>query len=514
MLLHMAAQVVQTTDTRIRASQAHVRLRCSRTAGTTAVAFQELPGTTSHAFKCCHAAEGGNSSAGHTSMPHESRGDRQVNLADIGIGMMVSPTNSFLRAAFAASEQNHVGPADNEILSAAWHTWMRSTDSSLDVLLLVDCLRYCKDAAKIAGCDKANRTASLQRSRSIEAWDAHEVFPFTLPSWLTTSKGQAAPTLHFRCFWGQYSRRSFGSAKNAQKGAALFNALLYSMPTKRFYLKLDVDSLLLPHSLLRFLSELAEKLGDENPAVYFGTDRFIDGLSTWGYDIDIERRALVLSGTWNALSDVNLVNPESKRRTSSAAVATFKANMASASAKQKLLLAAGFAARRVPRQPKLFIRETPRWMELERQFLTEDQINRTTSITIKFAQGTAYGMSHKVLRAVVQSKCMARVHRVGNTCSPFQCRRKELVDIEDSLMGLCMHLHQVRLVTCSCFATDAKVASNTASISKLYVHQDASPKMAAFTRHRMCPAPISVHPLKNAAAFDRAWRDLNGTQWH
>ena len=405
-----------------------------------------------------------------------------VTFADVGIGMMLAPSRSFKAAA-----RNQTVPLDDtEILAAGWHSWVARLDgASLEMMFLVDCPKFCssKDAKGGPGCE---RLAQNSTTRSVGDWDEHFDFPFKIPDWLS-EKGTRAPKVHFRCTWERYSRSFYGSAKNAQKGAILWNALLHIMPRKRFYLKLDADSLLLPHNLLSFLNAVAHKVGLDVP-VYFGNHRFINTVSTWGYDIDHERLKLVLSGKARAARG-HRVNMTSK----------YQSNVN--------------LEHRVDPRGKIFIRETLGWQQLERQFLTQEQIDSSAHTTLNFAQGSAYGMSYLALQALIESNVMARVHQVGQNCQPVQCRRKELVDIEDSLMGLCMHLLQIKLLSCTCFTSDSRGSGGVLSIGDLYSQRVNS----RFHRHKavlhryLCPAPITVHPFKTVKVYQRAWEDLRNT---
>ena len=67
---------------------------------------------------------------------------------------------------------------------------------------------------------------------------------------------------------------------NYQKTAALLTTLYTMLPRKRFYLKLDVDAMLRPANLLRFLSFLDREVHPESP-VYFGA-----AFGTFACDVD------------------------------------------------------------------------------------------------------------------------------------------------------------------------------------------------------------------------------------
>lgn len=67
-------------------------------------------------------------------------------------------------------------------------------------------------------------------------------------------------SLALRCFWEGYSAGSGRGGNSFKKTAALMAALLAEFPTKRFYLKVDADSVLRPQNLLLFLARVAKRM--------------------------------------------------------------------------------------------------------------------------------------------------------------------------------------------------------------------------------------------------------------
>ena len=95
---------------------------------------------------------------------------------------------------------------------------------------------------------------------------------------------------------------------NVEKGAALHRAMLEEMPSKQFYVKVDLDCAISPSRLLHFLSFLDRRVGTRGSAVHFGTSRLATShgevTHTWSFDVDPTRHALLRSldalpaGSW------------------------------------------------------------------------------------------------------------------------------------------------------------------------------------------------------------------------
>ena len=83
-------------------------------------------------------------------------------------------------------------------------------------------------------------------------------------------------------------------------------------------------------------------------------------------------------------------------------------------------------------------------------------------------------------------------------CEPA-CRRWELQQIEDSVIGLCMHLNRVRLLDSRCFWTSSL---GRAPPSFRVMHLEA------------CRTIVSIHPLKDSSALMRRWRELRMQRKH
>tara|TARA_B110000046_G_scaffold183766_1_gene220624 strand:+ start:869 stop:1576 length:708 start_codon:yes stop_codon:yes gene_type:complete len=141
--------------------------------------------------------------------------DHQYDFHSVGIGMMIpKPTARVLK-----------------FLHCASNTWMLAAGPSLTVLLLADC--------------------------TIDSSFPHLKF-------LDSPK---LPMIHTKCFSGQIQINidDFG------KTAALHEEMLRMMGSKDFFLKLDLDAMVIPANLFSFISMLQVEMGSDGFA-YFGSD--------------------------------------------------------------------------------------------------------------------------------------------------------------------------------------------------------------------------------------------------
>ena len=123
---------------------------------------------------------------------------------------------------------------DVPLIAAARRSWMVDAGPDLEVLLLVDCDRDHDEAPQLAP-----------------------------PPELRAGDG-TLPRLHLACYapLANVVNDSAVEVKailnnfdyNFDKSGALLAAMLRFMPRKRWYLKLDTDTVLVPENLLRFLS--------------------------------------------------------------------------------------------------------------------------------------------------------------------------------------------------------------------------------------------------------------------
>lgn len=147
-----------------------------------------------------------------------ARANRSATAAgDVGVGYMMRSLSSAYKS-------------DVPLVAAARRSWMVDAGPDLEVLLLVDCDRDHDEAPQLAP-----------------------------PPELRAGDG-ALPRLHLACYAPLANVVNDSTVEvtailnNFDKFGALLAAMLRLMPRKRWYLKLDTDTVLVPENLLRFLS--------------------------------------------------------------------------------------------------------------------------------------------------------------------------------------------------------------------------------------------------------------------
>ena len=202
------------------------------------------------------------------------------------------------------------------------------------------------------------------------------------PPWLNLRRG--LPKAQWRCFRG----RDRLGVSLWRKTNALLTEMLATFPGRHFYLKIDSDTLILPESLLGFLTAIRAVHSRRQP-LYFGSNRisqkrfFCSG-----------PRCLFGSHQWRALdARMNMINRSG-------------------------------AGRGMPSETSTCV----------------------AGSEASYAQGGAYGFDRLALKLLVRDDCVDRVAAVvADRMPPGQGL------FEDEAVGLCMHSRRVRLVTCACF---------------------------------------------------------------
>ena len=236
--------------------------------------------------------------------------------------------------------------------------------------------------------------------------------------------------------------------------------MLEALPRKRFYLKIDLDSIVVPRALLRLLHGFDRTVGSDGP-LYFGNGAYMPPYS---------------DAPWVSRGPPDPLPAHQKEY------------------------------RKEYRAP---LRATATFQALYRAFDDEFQIGweteagrrvRKDTHSIPYAQGGFEGFSHASLYVLVKSKCIERVaaiaspdrtcprvlrvdRKLGNASSsinasssppvtpPFMlsasgglntawvlknestsrsARCEWASDFEDSALGLCMHLLNIRFMQCTC----------------------------------------------------------------
>jgi hypothetical protein len=137
----------------------------------------------------------------------------------IGVGMMVPPLLS----------------KTLEFLRCATETWMPVAGPTLNIVMLADC---------------RNTNASLRRIVMLSA--------------------PQLPTMHPRCYFGKIEI----NVNDFDKEAALLDELLQALPGKSFYLTVDMDTMVMPSNLLKFIS-----LHPGGLPLYYGSDEISTRIS-------------------------------------------------------------------------------------------------------------------------------------------------------------------------------------------------------------------------------------------
>ena len=182
------------------------------------------------------------------------------------------------------------------------------------------------------------------------------------------------------------------------------------------------------------------------------------------------------------------------------------------------------------RRGAMRLRDSMAWNTLQRE-LMDSQAGRVANATpVVYAAGGSFGMSRPALQALVRSECMRKVGAL--TCHPMKCvrsfgpfRKLGLHMHEDANVGLCMHLHRARLLTCSCFQMGMATLplpkpfrpSVAAPLSKGAVAKSPPPMTAealvaglkdGTAAAPLCRHPLALHPLLTATDFVGWWRAI------
>lgn len=432
-----------------------------------------------------------------------------LSFAHVGVGMMIPPSATFLAAAASqeapldastTSLQARCAARTSEPLACALATWAAHIGSTLEVLLLVDCLPLCEGGREASHHPPSACAISNRSSRFGDF--AH--YPFAVPPWLLRANGTLSATIHLRCFWGKSSGR--GIATHVEKGAALLRALHTVLPAKNYFVKLDLDAALWPPALFRLLNFLHERLPWRS-AVYFGSttlgSRYGQATTTWEFERDSARLELLRALEAQPGTPV-LRNRSKQRRFAEQAAARGLAHMVQAmlTPKQKEMLRRGALnasaiPRRVHVRPFILLRETSAWRALAAVMMPPAEASAADEVmAVRFAQGSLYGLSHTALAALVDTDCMRRVSALDHE---LPVRRAALQRCEDAAVGLCMHLLRVPFVDTACIVG--------AVVGQTHVAHDLLKRVP-----HACRRPIAVHPLKDAKEYLQDWDHFKETE--
>ena len=244
-------------------------------------------------------------------------------------------------------------------------------------------------------------------------------------------------SLALRCFWEGYSAGSGRGGNSFKKTAALMAALLAEFPTKRFYLKVDADSVLRPQNLLLFLARVAKRMDSTAAAA-----------PTTATATAAKGNVPAAPPLYFGSAFAPPICPYADARCKN--IKSFSFNFGPSTAAR--------AAR-----GEMRLRESVGWAQLQSSIMRTAREQRVMNKThLTYAQGGVYGASRSAIERLVQSRCMERLGRVH--CGPVgrlklprspRCTKhafgEEMHAHEDAAFGLCMSLVSARLLHCDCF---------------------------------------------------------------
>lgn len=418
-------------------------------------------------------------------------------------------------------------------LACARLTWMASAGPSLQVIGLVDCRGMCTGARKrLWKLPAAQHLCGRHGRRTRHMRSSHGIFDgaFRRPKSLAPRPQMAELRLH--CFWLPYS----GLGLSYLKTTALLQVLLSELPSKRFYLKVDADTVLRPQHLLPFLRRV-HRVREDIP-IYFGSAlgspncKHSDGKYIGNYEC----------------GHAHSFREGTPRRSTSWRYGV--------SVQQR-------------------IRSSPGWKELRHS--VRNMINKRVVPSIKtplrgwdhedvvtYAYGGAYGLSHRALELLVLTNCTHRLGALkcfderraeGNSSGFMQCElqeeSKEIQTHEDVNIGLCMNLIGAQLLQCDCFHNKPplywekylghghltgsalppslrNLSTSSAGLEKrvelvLSTFAAAKPRFGEYIgmTHRLprgaawlCRHPIALHPVKERREMLDWWHVLDAWDAH
>ena len=527
--------------------------------------FSSLASTSTAPEFTCDRPTGGPAKPPNATWPHCIRGvqsSRKLRFADIGVGM---PTY-LKRAQVGEGADVHDATAlclQGVLLACARITWMQAAGPSLEVLMLMDCLPICnkrKDAgAALHACQPAEHMKPGDESRQFIA--KHGRFIYSTPRWLASSEESPSATVHLRCSWEEYSERTSyrktglllrlmhevmpvcTAARIVESPRPAQCIVLRATPTccvsfitalrpvaqaKHFYLKIDADTVLRPHNLLGFLRYLDVRVHPSS-RLYFGTRD-----AGPGFGVELSKRiGLPPALSWQpALAKVKCTETRASCR-----MAGFSTH------RRKVMRQVRNASTVVGTFPQYSpsIRSLDSFAALQNEMTDKAHLRVAfNTFSVPYAAGGAYGMSSAVLEALTKSNCVVRAGGIRR-CDTFEsfprnrkqynvssCLRALTHRIEDAAVGLCMHLHSVRLLNSECFrqslllprfkgrelnamlpaeATNGTAMAHALSPARAYdgswLRNTDDTAEARLTRH-----PITLHPVIRADNYLGWWKVL------
>lgn len=258
-----------------------------------------------------------------------------------------------------------------------------------------------------------------------------------------------AQMVHWRCYNGE-ARPGRTLWKKTYHLLRLLRHEIY--PHRKVYLKVDVDALLLPRSLLAFLNFLYEASPLSNDAalarglLYFGSSEQVNNQLYCTQPSCLFRSSAwrPLARAYNATIDVDSLPLDHR------------------------------SSRRERRTP-----------------------------FASYAAGGVYGFSGAALDLIVEGRERPRaspppppscLHEAAAAVQRYKASGHRIAhSAEDELIGLCMHLHRVPLVQCGCF-----YQYGPCDVNNWTTCRDGTPES------RLCRLPLSVHKIRKVGWY-RPW---------
>jgi hypothetical protein len=272
-----------------------------------------------------------------------------MGMTSIGIGISIRSFTSGVKS-------------DLPILTAARDTWMKDAKDLAEILVFVDC-------------------APGEKQITVPA-------EFSSPKWK-----YVLPKIYWVCYSPQHplttaEEEVYAIKNNFDKFAAMYKELLTILPDKKWYMKIDSDTIIVPFNLKRLLLSLVPFI-ERDRALIVG-------------DVGERRKGINHSKNENWLmyrASTNSIDSLFKR---------------------------------------------PGWISLEREF-HGDMADHWLQATATGIQGGLILYSSQALETLVRSKCMSKVSAIP--CS-WEIKKNCINRPEDLVVGLCGHLLEALLIDC------------------------------------------------------------------
>ena len=299
----------------------------------------------------------------------------------------------------------------------------------------------------------------------------------SVPMWLNGT----ASRIVWRCFAPRPRGGRITHGANYPKLANLLRELLSSLPAHDIYVKIDLDTLLVPANLVHVL----RRVPTERP-LYFGS---IEATELLGRT----HAACGSQHSWSRCDhrDFTRKPPQLRpptARDNSTSHLQQRNGTAPRGHARVAWAAQAFWSKRARAASRAWLPSTPECERLPFKLMSRLTCSGPTTNAIQYVQGSFEGMTRSALQRLVASDCIMRVGAQPSCFHPRDC----IHEAEDATLGICMHEHGVPLWQCPCFhpTGPCEVFNPTTCLG------------------RLCAAPLSVHKLKMTTWYDGWWKLL------